>query len=86
MFIWSVRVGCKFLADRGESVKYQTSIPKHFLRFLNYLKHTCGPSLSVNFKIMITCTVFCKQTNKSVFFVHNLKQTYIDLFVLLGIS
>ena len=26
MFTWSVRVGCKFKACRGESVKYQTCL------------------------------------------------------------
>ena len=26
MFTWSVRVGCKFPACRGESVKYQTCL------------------------------------------------------------
>ena len=32
---------------------------KHSFRFPYYLQHTCGPFLSVNFKIMITCTVLC---------------------------
>ena len=35
MFIWSVRVGCKFLVCRGESVKYQTCLI--FLRLLTTL-------------------------------------------------
>ena len=35
MFTWSLRVGCKFLACRGESMKYQTCL----ILFLSCLYH-----------------------------------------------